>query len=260
MASDLLLDTAHAPSSALPVPSPSSLPPPGRPSARSAAQRSAPSLFHLTPVLPMSPVARVPRPAPGSAAAPVAFQPSLFPQPRVVVFDIETQRSFAQVGGHDAKALRELMVSVAVCYDSASLGYRTFWEPEVDQLIALLRQADLVVGFNILGFDYPVLARYTRARLSELPTLDLMADVARVLGHRLPLDALVSATLGSHKSASGLAAIEWWKEQALDKLEHYCRDDVRLTHALYDFGRRHGHVLYTPRDGGAPRKVRVHWR
>lgn len=227
---------------------------------RSLAVRSSPLLFELpaATVLP-APALRTMRP---SRVAPLglAHQPSLFPQPRVVVFDIETQRSFADVGGHDPKSLRRLMVSVAVCHDSATGTFRTFWERDIDQLVALLRDADLVVGFNILGFDYPVLGHYTKARLASLPTLDLMADVQRALGHRLPLDALVTATLGARKSASGLAAIAWWQQGELGKLESYCRDDVRLTHALYEFGRSRGYVLYTPREGGGPRRVRVHWR
>lgn len=259
MANDLLIDPARAGASLAIASPPSPDFSSRRLSAHSAAAILSPSLFHFPATLPLprTPRAlRLPRPL----AAGTAWQPSLFPQPRVIVFDIETQRSFDDVGGHDARSLRELMVSVAVCYDSAAFAYRTFWEDDVDELIALLGQADLVVGFNILGFDYPVLSRYTRARLSSLPTLDLMADVVRVLGHRLPLNALVSATLGSHKSASGLAAITWWQEKAFDKLESYCRDDVRLTHALYEFGRTHGYVLYTPRNGGAPRKVRVRWR
>ena len=259
MASDLLIDTPYASAPLAVASPPSSHPSSHRLPARSAANILSPSLFPFTRTMPPPAAPRALR-LPRTLSAGTALQPSLFPQPRVIVFDIETQRSFDDVGGHDARSLRELMVSVAVCYDSAAFAYRTFWEDDVDQLIALLRQADLVVGFNILGFDYPVLSRYTRARLSSLPTLDLMADVVRGLGHRLPLNALVSATLGSHKSASGLAAIAWWREKSFDKLESYCRDDVRLTHALYEFGRLHGYVFYTPRNGGAPRKVRVHWR
>ena len=44
---------------------------------------------------------------------------------------------------------------------------------------------------------------------------------------------------------------EWWNAQELLKLESYCRDDVRLTRDLYEFGRANGYVLYAPKDGGA---------
>ncbi len=233
-------------------------PPTRPPSRRSAALHSRPLLFELPALaVPARPrTARAPRLLPRLDVG----QPSLFPQPRVVVFDIETQHSFADVGGHDARSLRKLRVSVAICHDSATGTFRTFWEEDVDELLALLRAADLVVGFNILGFDYTVLSRYTRAKLASLPTLDLMADIQRALGHRLPLDALVSATLGARKSANGLAAVAWWQQGERTKLESYCRDDVHLTRALYEFGRMRGYVLYRPREGGAPRKVRVHWR
>jgi DEAD/DEAH box helicase domain-containing protein len=178
-------------------------------------------------------------------------------EPRVLVFDLETQRSFADVGGH--KNLRQLLVSVAVCYDSQTQSYSTYWERDLDVLVARLLGADLVVGFNVLGFDYPVLAHYTAANLAQIPTLDILEEVFRSLGRRIPLDCLTAATLGAHKSAHGLNALDWWKKNELKKLEAYCRDDVRLTYSLYEFGRRHGYLLYTKRGSTNVQRIPVSW-
>ena len=53
-----------------------------------------------------------------------------------------------------------------------------FDESRVHDLIERLRQADLVVGFNVLNFDYHVLMGYTVLDLAhELPTADLMLDM-----------------------------------------------------------------------------------
>lgn len=176
-----------------------------------------------------------------------------------VFFDLETQRSFQEVGGRENIQL--LRVSVAVTFSTATNTFKSYAEKDVPALIADLKAADRVIGFNLLQFDYPVLKHYTQERLNDLPTLDLLEDVYNRLGFRIGLDALVNATLGPafRKSADGLAAIRWFREGKIDQLIAYCRDDVTLTKQLFEWGREHGFVLYVDRDG-QKKKVNVAWR
>jgi DEAD/DEAH box helicase domain-containing protein len=131
-------------------------------------------------------------------------------------------------------------------------------EDTVDQLIALLLDADLVVGYNIRGFDYEVLRAYTDEDLHKLPTFDLMYDLEERLGFRPKLESVAVPTLGVGKSADGLQALEWWRQGEIDKIVEYCREDVRVTRDLYDFGKRNRWVQ-VDRFGGKPRKVEVSW-
>jgi len=174
-----------------------------------------------------------------------------------VFFDLETQRSFQEVGGRENIHL--LRVSVAVTFSTATNAFRAYTEPEVAALLAELRAADRIIGFNLLNFDYAVLKYYTAARLNDLPTLDLLYDLYNKLGFRVGLDALASATLGVHKSADGLAAIRWFREGKMEQLTAYCRDDVALTRQLFEFGRDNGFVMYPDRNGRKNR-VMVTWR
>ena len=127
-----------------------------------------------------------------------------------------------------------------------------------DVLVDLLCGADLVVGYNIRGFDYEVLRGYTDVDLQALPTLDLMYDLEDRLGFRPKLESVASATLGEGKSADGMQALEWWRMGEIDKIIDYCREDVRVTRDLYDFGKRNRWVRVA-RFGGKPRKVEVSW-
>lgn len=174
----------------------------------------------------------------------------------VVVFDLETQRSFAEVGGRTQ--LHRLGVSVGVAYRYDTDEFLTFDESSVPSLIDLLFQADLVVGYNIRGFDYEVLRGYTDRDLQQLPTFDLMFDLEQRLGFRPKLDSVSEATLGTGKSADGLQALEWWKNGEIDKIVDYCREDVRVTRDLYDFGKRNRFVLVS-RFTGKPARVEVDW-
>ncbi len=174
----------------------------------------------------------------------------------VLVFDLETQRSFQDVGGRTA--MRDLGMSIGVVYSFRDDTFRSFTEREAPALIDLLRSAELVVGFNLLGFDYEVLKGYRDVPLEQVPTLDIMYHLQERLNFRPKLDSVVQATLGAGKSADGLQALTWWKEGRLDLIEKYCTDDVRLTRDLYLYGKRNRHVLVS-RFSGSPIRVDVEW-
>ncbi len=174
----------------------------------------------------------------------------------VVVFDLETQRSFDEVGGRSQ--LHRLGVSVGVAYRYDQDRFITYGEDTIAELIQLLKSAELVVGYNILGFDYQVLRGYTDEDLRSLPSFDIMYDLEDRLGFRPKLESVAVPTLGAGKTADGLQALEWWRRGEIDKIARYCREDVRVTRDLFDFGLRNRYVLVS-RFGGKPRRVEVDW-
>src|ERR1043166_10063999 len=111
----------------------------------------------------------------------------------IVYFDLETQRTANDAGGLMRKG--NMRISVGVTFSTATGRYEVFGEAQVNQPIERLRRADLVIGFNVLNFDYHVLMGYTILDLiAELQTADLMADLEKRGGHRLALAAIGPAT------------------------------------------------------------------
>lgn len=174
----------------------------------------------------------------------------------IVYFDLETQKSAAEVGGWDRK--RDMKMSVGVTFGTRDGQYRIFPETQVSDLIKELMRADLVVGFNIINFDYDVLSGYSPLDLREAPTLDLMKDLEDKLGFRLSLDALAKATLNAPKVADGMQALNWWKEGRLMEIAEYCCFDVKITKELHEYGQRQGEVFYVDRLG-QKRNIKVKW-
>ena len=164
----------------------------------------------------------------------------------IVYFDLETQRTANDAGGWMRKD--NMRMSVGVIFSTATGRYEVFGEAQVNQLIERLRRADLVVGFNVLNFDYHVLMGYTILDLiSELRTADLMADMEKRLGHRLGLDAIAHATLGIQKTADGLDAIRWWREGRILEIAEYCCFDVKVTRLVHEHGCRHKELFFNDR-------------
>jgi DEAD/DEAH box helicase domain-containing protein len=162
-----------------------------------------------------------------------------------IIFDIETQFSFQEVG-YDHKKLK---ISVVGIYDYGTDEYRTYREDELRELVPRFERASYLVGFNINKFDLPVLAPYYLGNYKQFTTIDMLEEVEKSLGHRIALDDLARATLGIKKSGHGLLAIEYFKNGEWEKLSEYCLDDVKITRELFEYGQKHGKLFFTDTRG-----------
>jgi DEAD/DEAH box helicase domain-containing protein len=176
--------------------------------------------------------------------------------PRIVVFDLETQRSAAEVGGWNKAYL--MRMSLGVVWDNHQQRFTTYFEKDIDALLAHFQQADLIVGFNIIGFDYSVLRGYTRFDFKQLNTLDILRDIHARLRYRVSLDALGRATLNTPKSADGLQALQWYKEGRMDLIETYCQKDVEVTRDLFQYGLDNGYLIFD-RKGQGRMRIPLDW-
>lgn len=163
----------------------------------------------------------------------------------VIYFDLETQHTFDEVGGRDNT--KKLRLAAAVTYSTATGSYHRYTEGRVTELIRELRNADLIVGYNVMEFDYEVLRGYLDFPFEQLSTLDMMQHLAERLHFRPPLEAVATATLGVGKSADGLQAVRWYRQGLIDKVLDYCQKDVEVTKQVHEFGRRNKFVYYWDR-------------
>lgn len=105
-------------------------------------------------------------------------------------------------------------------------------------LLALFDSADIIVGFNALDFDFPLLKRHygkmglQRYYSHRFKCIDVFERVRSATGSWPSLDGLLSLNNLGSKSGSGAFAITLWNEGRRAELEHYCQDDVRLTAEL----------------------------
>ena len=175
-----------------------------------------------------------------------------------VFFDLESQNLFDDVGGRGN--IDKLKVACAVTYSTEKSDFTVYWEQDVPALIAELKSATKVVGFNLQGFDYLVLRPYSpETRFASIPTVDMLLDLQKTLGFRIGLDSIASATLGTTKTADGIKSAEWFRNGELDKVAEYCKADVEITRRVFEFGRDNGHIFYKSRLG-SKLKVEVKWK
>ncbi len=164
---------------------------------------------------------------------------------RQVFFDVETKKTFDEVGGFFPEQLGISFVGVCVRDSGSSAGEMLgFFEQDLPKLFPLLEQADVLIGFNSINFDLPALRPYYHGDLDKLPHLDLLVRFKDATGHRVKLDSIAQETLGTGKSGDGLDAIKYYREGRLEELKQYCLQDVAVTRDIYDFGVKKGSVKY----------------
>lgn len=176
----------------------------------------------------------------------------------IVYFDLETQKLFDEVGGRTG--MSQLGLACGVTWSTARNDFAVYWEKDAAALVAELKAADRVVGFNILNFDYEVLRPYApQENFRAFRSTDILADIFKTLGFRLSLDSVAKATLGTLKSADGVQSVEWFRNGELDKVAEYCKSDVDITRRVYEFGRENGFIYYYSKLG-SKLKLSVTWK
>lgn len=176
---------------------------------------------------------------------------------RYIVFDIETQNIFQEVGSNDPAALD---ISVVTVYDTETEIYTTVTIDEIDTLWPIIEKADALVGYNSNHFDIPLLNKYYPGDLTQIKSIDLLDDIKNSLGRRLRLDSVAQATVGAKKSADGLQAVRWWREGNIKDIKKYCEQDVKVTKDIFEYARKNGHVKF--KDGHRKREIPLntaHW-
>jgi DEAD/DEAH box helicase domain-containing protein len=170
-----------------------------------------------------------------------------------LVFDIETSNFFTDpgVGWNNFDALK---ISAVGVYSYDQDKYFCFEEHEMDKAAELFKTAKTIVGFSINRYDVPVLNAYFQrlglgvTNLFEMERLDILDEIERITGHRISLERLAQANLGTGKTGHGPHAANLFREGKIEELKAYCLKDVELTKALYDLYRDRKHLFLPRRD------------
>ncbi|HEY4480457.1 MAG TPA: ribonuclease H-like domain-containing protein [Candidatus Paceibacterota bacterium] len=160
---------------------------------------------------------------------------------RKIVFDIETENIFQDVGSNNPT---DLSISIVGVYDYENDSYKTFLKEEFGSLWKIIENTDALITFNGDHFDIPLLNKYYPGDLLKLKSVDLLKEMQKSAGRRMKLDQIAEGTLGVKKSGNGLEAIKWWRDGDIEKLKKYCLDDVEITKNLYEYALKNGKLFF----------------
>lgn len=184
----------------------------------------------------------------------------------VVVYDCESDCGFSDVAGYTRdEKITKYMQFTCICASVipsnsivrnvspdevvAQATKMTWWRDiaeegcsPIDSLLDLFDGADVIVGYNCLAFDFPLIKRFYKpvSGLSAAQryiehrskTLDIMARVRDVTGTYYKLDKLLMENGIPVKCGDGQKAVQMWAANDRENLERYCATDVDVTAKL----------------------------
>jgi hypothetical protein len=152
-----------------------------------------------------------------------------------ITFDIETY-SPSELDRIDTKEFRASVVGAYISWANDGNGaYIAFFEDQIADFLVLLQQADLIIGYNQLWFDLPVLQKYANFDLLKLPNYDLLLKIEQKIGAKLKLNDVCRANFDDDlKTDSYSVYRHYHKQNKWLELVDYCMNDVRLTQHLFE--------------------------
>jgi len=160
----------------------------------------------------------------------------------ILVFDLEIKVPIEECsngwGSHD-----EMGISVLCSFDYRDMSYGIYMDDNMQEFVDRANEpGTLLVGFNIVNFDYKVVAA---SGYDLKPKEDLLFyDLFKVSTNGAPkgrkkggfkLDDHLEALNLPRKTASGELAPMWWKNGQIGRLIMYCLQDTRSERALFEW-------------------------
>ena len=146
-----------------------------------------------------------------------------------IIYDIETQTLIKK-----GLPIADMKVSVLGWYNSLDKEIKVVNEQDIPEFLNEVKETNLLVGFNSISFDNTIMRKYDPDRIIDTtPHFDIMKEAQKVLGHRVSLDSIARATLGSKKTGHGSKAPFLFQNGQIDELIEYLKMDVKLTKDIF---------------------------
>lgn len=176
----------------------------------------------------------------------------------ILFFDTEITEEVAHVGGWEEAKAGKAGLSAAVVLAEPSKAVRLYDLHTIGSLWAHLNEAEAVVSFNGLGFDFPLVSALGGRPLRPGAHLDLLELIRTRASERKgwSLDAVCKRTLGRGKldGMTGALAPMLARQGRYGELFDYCLADVYLTRDLFVHIRDMGYVVDP---GGEPMTLTI---
>ena len=151
--------------------------------------------------------------------------------------------------------------SLGVCSlilkDTTKGKYEVFTEETMQAATLQLRSADLVVGFNLRGYEFQLLKSYANYDLQRLPIFDIQAEIKYLISKRegirlsvdkdkIPLISLANIAKHTidHQFTRRADMPLLWAEGKQKQVIDYITERVKAIQGIFKHGCKHGAVSY----------------
>lgn len=165
----------------------------------------------------------------------------------ITYLDIETQHLITEFEGGWKNPKNYEKIRIAELGILRNGVYKTFEENNINKLIPELLDAELIVGHNIMKFDYEALKYYLQKEdmfKIMLKSFDTMLEFDKHTGDAgwVSLDDIAQRNFGMKKNEDSIKIPQMWREGKVDAVKTYLLNDLKMTEQFYLHGKK-GHTF-----------------
>ena len=165
----------------------------------------------------------------------------------ITYLDIETQHLITEFEGGWKNPKNYGKIKVAEVGILRNNVYTTFEESNINALISELDDSELIIGHNIIQFDYKVLDHYIPKDIMFriiLKSFDTMIEFDKFTGEAgwVSLNDIAQRNFGMKKTEDSVKIPEMYREGKIDEVKHYLLNDLKMTEQFYLLGKK-GHIF-----------------
>lgn len=191
-------------------------------------------------------------------------------------FDLETtygmdvvEPDWNELSWEEKQGIREEVLArvglglAGVLWVEKTHSFHYFKEGEVNDLKNLLDRVDVIVGHNLLKFDYPVLDPHFPTLPLIRKTIDTFDLLRRETGLWVRLDEVIQKNFGVAKPMSGVIAPYLIRREKWKEVTEYLRNDLLFTLLLFLAGMEEKELALAVKQWGETVGYRKHaprWR
>lgn len=186
-------------------------------------------------------------------------------------FDVESQHTYQELGFFNKKDKTPDKLKMALggilFHDTENNNekHMFFGETQAYLLIETLQKSDLIIGHNIIRFDYPLMQQYSNKNLIytlQNKTFDTLIELEKWTGIWTSLDDLCKRNLGCGKNEDSAKIPEMWRNGDYLRVEKYLLNDLRKTRDIYLYIKKNKKIKFMMKDYGrevGEMEVEVDW-
>lgn len=174
---------------------------------------------------------------------------------KIAVFDLEIKKPIESLSrgwqSHD-----EMGISCLCLFDYSNGRYRVFDDKSQEQCLDILKNYDVVVGYNTVNFDWKVVNATWPSIVGSTrksKDFDILREIWISKGLNpdkfvpqthggVKLDDVAYETIGMRKTLSGDLAPKLYQDSRFAEVVDYCLEDVRIEKTLFEFVVQNGYV------------------
>jgi len=182
----------------------------------------------------------------------------------VAFLDIETQHIMQEFPGGWKNPDNYAKLKIAELGLLIDGKYQTYEEDNVFDIVKELKDINLIIGHNILNFDYSILKHYFNKNVItdfKFKTFDTMLEFDKFTDDAgwCSLDDLAFRNFGMKKTHDSIKIPEMWREGKHDTVKEYLLNDLKMTEAIYNLGKVGGNFKYEHKVYGQSKGERTVW-